>query len=192
MTGDLIYTIAKEADYATNFEVGGPWAGTGLGVVFRAVNDNPTPGFQTFTDLEAYGPSNGLPAGFIAQPVFDSGGTYLGVLAFQILIDRINQVMQVSAGLGETGEAYMVGADLLMRSDSKFVPGSTVLETKVETEPARKALAGQTGVEVVPEHRGMAMVSAFGPLEFMGVRWAVIAEIGQVSMAEQKGTTSAV
>ena len=180
--GDLIYTVTKEADYATNFQAGGPWADTGLGEVYRAVNDNPTPGFQTFTDFQAYGPSNDAPASFIAQPVFDGGGTYLGVLAMQMPIGRINRVMQVSAGLGETGEAYMVGADLLMRSDSKFVSDSTILETKVDTEPARKALAGETGVEVVPEHRGMAMVSAFGPLEFMGVRWAVIAEIGQAEL----------
>ena len=114
--------------------------------------------------------------------MFDGGGTYLGVLAMQMPIGRINRVMQVSAGLGETGEAYMVGADLLMRSDSQFTSGSTILEAKVDTEPARKALAGETGVEVVPEHRGMAMVSAFGPLEFMGVRWAVIAEIGQAEL----------
>ena len=62
-TGDLIYTVAKEADYATNFEAGGPWADSGLGEVFRAVNDNPTPGFQTFTDFEAYGPSNDAAGG---------------------------------------------------------------------------------------------------------------------------------
>ena len=180
--GDLIYTVVKEADYATNFKVGGPWSDSALGKAFRAVNDNPTPGFQTFTDFGSYGPSNDAPASFIAQPVFDGGGTYLGVLGFQIPIGRINQVMQISAGLGETGEAYMVGADLLMRSDSQFVPDSTVLETKVDTEPARKALAGEAGVEVVPEYRGMAMVSAFGPLEFMGVRWAVIADIGQAEL----------
>jgi len=180
--GDLIYTVVKEADYATNFKAGGPWADTDLGMVFRTVNDNPTPGYQTFTDFETYGPSNDAPASFIAQPVFDGGGTYLGVLGFQIPIGRINQVMQISAGLGETGEAYMVGADLLMRSDSQFVSNSTVLETKVDTEPARKALAGETGVEIVPEYRGMAMVTAFGPLEFMGVRWAVIAEIGQAEL----------
>ena len=150
--------------------------------MFRAVNDNPTPGIQVFTDFEAYGPSNDAPASFIAQPVFDGGGTYLGVLGIQIPIGRINQVMQVSAGLGETGDAYMVGADLLMRSDSQFSAGTTILETKVDTQPARKALAGEVGVEVVPEYRGMAMVSAFGPLEFMGVRWAVIAEIGRAEL----------
>ena len=180
--GDLIYTVAKETDYATNFEAGGPWADTNLGKVFRTANDNLTPGFQTFTDFETYGPSNDAPASFIAQPVFDGGGIYLGALALQMPIGRINQVMQVSAGMGETGEAYLVGADLLMRTDSQFSVSSTILETKVDTEPVRKALAGESGVEVVPEHRGTAMVSAFGPLEFMGVRWAVIAEIGQAEL----------
>jgi hypothetical protein len=48
--------------------------------------------------------------------------------------------MQVTAGMGETGETYVVGEDLLMRSDSRSAEKSTVLETRVDTESVGLAL----------------------------------------------------
>ena len=172
----------QEEDYGTNFKVGGQWSNSNLGKAFRAANDNLTPGFQTFTDFETYGPSNDAPASFIAQPVFDGGGTYLGVLGIQIPAERMNQVMQVAAGLGDTGEAFIVGDDLLMRTDSELSAEPTFLKTKIDTDPARKALQGEAGVGTIIDFSGKSIVSAYGPLEFMGVRWAVLAQIDQAEL----------
>ena len=70
---------------------------------------------------------------------------------FQMPLDRITEVMSERAGLGETGETYLVGSDKLMRFDSYLDPKhhSVVAsfrnpeKGKVETEAVDNALAGK-------------------------------------------------
>ncbi len=175
--GDLVYTSFKELDYATNL-LTGRWKDTDLGGAFRAARDNPYPSFVAFFDFAPYEPSHGEPASFFSSPVLDDDGTLLGVVAFQIPSDRINDIMQATAGMGETGETYVVGPDLLMRSDSLFSEESTILKTRVDTEPARRALRAETGyLPVTPDYRGVPVLSAYGPLEFGDVRWALLSEM---------------
>ena len=54
---------------------------------------------------------------FIASPVFD-GNKKIGVLAFQMPLEKITEIANARAGQGETGETYFVGQDLKLRSDS--------------------------------------------------------------------------
>ena len=117
--GNLIYSVYKELDFATNL-VSGEWAGSDLGNAFRAAQTTARAGEQSFFDFQPYAPSAGAPASFMSTPLFDDAGQMIGVLAFQMPIERLNTLMQQSAGLGETGETYIVGGDLLMRSDSRF------------------------------------------------------------------------
>lgn len=179
--GNLVYTVFKEADFATNLEAG-RWRDTALGKAFRAARDNPEPGYQAFYDFEAYAPSQGAPASFISTPMFDDVGTLIGVLAFQMPNGRLNRIMQVAAGMGETGETYIVGRDLLMRTDSLFSESSTTLQTEIDTLSVREALDGKTGVAVVQSHHGASAISAYGPMEFLGAQWAVIAEANEAEV----------
>lgn len=175
MKGRLVYTVFKEEDYATNL-LTGKWKDSGLGKVVKAVMDDFKPGKIVFDDFAPYAPSHGAPASFIATPIIDDQGNKKGVLVYQMPIDQINAVMRTEAGMGETGESYIVGKDLLMRSDSRFSKESTILKTKVDTVTVGKAIQGKTGVEITPDYRGVPVVSAYGPLDFNGVRWAVMAE----------------
>jgi len=131
---------------------------------------------QAFVDFEPYAPSNDVPAAFIARRV-ERDGQVIGVLALQMPIGRINEVMQVTAGMGETGETYVVGPDHLMHSDSRFSETSTILKTRVDTDTAGHALAGRSGVAVVDDYRGVPVLSAYQPFAFGGTTWAVMAEI---------------
>lgn len=176
--GDLVYTAFKERDFATNFD-SGPWKDTELGRAFREAREAESDDFVVFTDFEPYEPSNGEPASFVASPVRAEDGSLAGVLAFQVPVDRIDQIMQFTGGMGETGETYIVGDDLLMRSNSRFADSTTILRVSVDTETVRRALAGGTGVEITDDYRGVPVLSAYGPLEFEGVRWAVMAEIDE-------------
>ncbi len=179
--GDLVYTVFKERDYATNLD-DGPWRDTGLGRAFRAARDAARPEFQAFVEFAPYEPSHGAPASFIATAAFDRSGRMIGVLAFQMPIGRINEIMQVSAGMGESGETYIVGPDLLMRSDSRFSEESTILRTRVDTDTVHRALAGETGVAPTPDYRGIPVLSAYGPLEFLGTTWAIMAEVDEAEV----------
>jgi methyl-accepting chemotaxis protein len=178
--GDVVYTVFKELDYATNL-LSGEWKDTDLANVFKAARDSGKQDFVTFTDFSPYAPSADAPASFIATPILDNTAL-VGVLVFQMPIDRINGVMQVATGMGESGETYLVGADYLMRSDSRFSEESTILKTKVETATVAAALKGETGVDVVPDYRGIPVESVYAPIDFEGVRWAVLAEIDEAEV----------
>ena len=179
--GDLVYTVFKELDYATNLNTG-EWKDTDLGNAFRAARDNPKPGYKAFFDFRPYAPSHGAPASFISTPLLGGGNELLGVLVFQMPIDRINKVMQVADGMGESGETYIVGADRFMRSDSRFSNESTILKTKVPGVTVDRALAGESGVEWIDDYRGVAVLSAYQPVEFHGTRWAVLAEMDEAEV----------
>lgn len=45
LNGDLIYSVFKETDYATNFKAdgNGPWKDSGLGQAYRGAIANPEP-----------------------------------------------------------------------------------------------------------------------------------------------------
>ncbi|WP_353570151.1 hypothetical protein [Candidatus Albibeggiatoa sp. nov. BB20] len=84
--------------------------------------------------LHLYVPLNRVAAAFISSPIFKDN-QLIGVLAFQLSIDKINQIMQESTGMGETGETLLVGGDdFLLRSNSRFFDSETILRRKTETE----------------------------------------------------------
>ena len=174
--GDLIYSVTKEDDFGTNF-LTGPWKDTDLAQAFRAADGIQRNNYQVFHDFDHYSPSYGAPAGFMATPVFSSSGGYIGVVAIRMPIERINALMRIATGYGHTSEGYVIGHDLLMRTESRFLESSSILKTSVATEPARRAMRGESDVIVASDYRGMAVFSAFGPMEFMGARWGILAEI---------------
>jgi len=172
--GDVVYTVFKEPDFASNI-LTGTWRDTGLAKVFRHTIDGFDDSGHVFVDFTAYEPSNGAPAAFIARKIVHLDRP-IGVLVLQMPIDRISEVMQVTAGMGETGETYLVGPDRLMRSDSRFSEKSTILNQRVTGATVDAALAAETGVAVVDDYRGMPVLSAYQPYNFRGTRWAILAE----------------
>lgn len=126
LAGNAIYTTVKEPDFAANFATGS-LAETGLGQVYLAALDG-TPGEVHMSDFEPYSPSNDVPAGFAATPVANTNGRLIGVVAVQLPLDGLGTIMQDPEGLGETGEAYLVGSDLRARSASRFEGRFDVLD----------------------------------------------------------------
>ncbi|MEH6496491.1 MAG: methyl-accepting chemotaxis protein [Pseudomonas marincola] len=174
--GNLIYTVFKELDYATNL-MNGKYRDTDLGKVFRAAKGNPKTDFQTFFDFKPYSPSHGAPASFIASPILKPDGSFIGVLAFQMPIDRLNNIMQDTVGMGRTGESFLVGADFLMRNDSRFSDDSTILKRTVKTPQVELALAGDVSAMQSVDYHNVTVESAFGFIDFLGTRWAIVSEI---------------
>jgi len=177
--GDVVYSVYKELDYATNLETG-QWKDTGLAKVFKDVKKNQKPGYLAYMDFSAYGPAHGAPESFMAVPVFEYGGEFHGAIVFQLPIDRINEIMHNVVGMGATGDAYLVGADFLMRSDSRFQKEgdpTSILNQKVETESVKKALNGEKHAMVSENYRGTHVISAYGPIDLHGATWAVVAEV---------------
>jgi methyl-accepting chemotaxis protein len=176
-TGDIVYTVFKEVDYGTSLKTG-PYADTNFAEACSAALSSGNPDSTHLVDFAPYHPSYNAAASFIASPIYD-GANLVGVLAFQMPIDRINGIMQERAGLGESGETYLVGQDGLMRSDSRFSDESTILLQSIDTETAVLGLAGESGVAIVPDYRGIPVLSAYQPINVGGLVWTVLAEIDE-------------
>jgi methyl-accepting chemotaxis protein len=176
--GNLVYSVFKEEDFATNFKAGGgQWSATDLGEAFRQTVSS-TPGTVKFLDFKPYAPSKDAPASFIATPVVADGKT-VGVLAFQMPIDAINAVMNEKEGLGETGETIIVGADGLLRNDSRFSETNDILKTRFESEVLKPVMNGQHAEVISEGYRGISMQHVGEPLDFQGTRWALVATQGK-------------
>lgn len=174
--GNLIYTVFKESDYATNI-VSGRWNNTALAEAFNQAINTRRKNSISFVDFTGYEPIDGEAASFIATPLFSEEGITIGVLAFQMPANNINKIMNQSAGLGETGEAYIVGSDFLMRTDSRF-EGGTMLRREVRTENVKHALEGESGI--LPhtfDYRGKEIFSVFRSFQYQGTNWALLADM---------------
>lgn len=160
--GELVYSVFKELDYATGFAVpgSGPWAGSGLGNVFRAAMAAPTGEPIVFEDFAPYGPSNDAPASFMAHVVHDEAGSAVGVLAFQLPVDLISNTIASVTGLGESGEVVLIGEDGLMRNDSDWTADiSDILTTRLDAPFIDEAFAAGESVGETQFYRESAMRS---------------------------------
>jgi methyl-accepting chemotaxis protein len=178
-SGHIVYSVYKELDYATSLTTGA-YKDTNLAQVFKAVANTTDKNAVKLIDFEAYTPSYEAPASFIASPIFDPVTNQLiGVLVFQMPVGKINSLMQTRAGLGESGESYLVGGDKLMRSQSRFSDENTLLAKTIDTLGTREALAGNTKVEVFDDYRDISVLSAYAPLEIQDLNWVLLAEIDE-------------
>lgn len=185
-SGDLLYSVFKNSDFATNFETG-EWAETGLGEVYRAAKAA-EPNTIVFQDFAPYGPMEERPASFIGMPVYDRVGNRAGVFVYQIPASVINGLMTKSNGLGKSAESFLVGPDMLMRSDSRFSTEPTTLVREVNNEAVTAALGGGKGLAHTAGISGETGIAAYEPVDLFGETWAVIVQISEAEANE--GVTS--
>ncbi len=205
-TGDTVYSVAKEVDFATNL-IDGPYDTSNLAELFRSIQRTPDQGVVRMIDYARYRPSNSRSQAFIATPIFVEGKP-IAVLALQISNKEVKEVMTGGGrweqdGLGETGETILVGNDRLMRSHSRFLIedpesyaeamrafnieeakiermlefGSSILIQPVDTFAADEALQGRTGTGVIEDYRGEDILASWAPLDIPDFRWGIIGKM---------------
>lgn len=177
--GDIIYSVAKETDFATNLKTG-PYRKSPLADVFRRAVSNPMESV-TVSDFARYHPSNDAPAAFAGHAI-EKDGKVIGVFAVQIPAEPLNDLMRFTAGMGETGETYLVGPDGLMRSQSRFADAPTLLETKVDNQSVRDGKSGKSGAQIVADYRGIPVLSVYSPVDFGGQPFILLAEIDKAEV----------
>ncbi|MEO8243400.1 MAG: methyl-accepting chemotaxis protein [bacterium] len=118
LDGNVIFTVDKESDFASNL-LTGPDAKGPLAEAFNAAR-NDTSTTVHFSDLANYGPSSGAPAAFAAKAILAEDGTAIGVFAIQMSDASLEAVVDNPIGLGETGEVVLVGPDRAARNASRF------------------------------------------------------------------------
>jgi methyl-accepting chemotaxis protein len=174
-SGDVVYTTFKELDFSTNLN-SGAYKETALARAYHRALAAASSDESNLQDFAPYLPSYDGAASFIAAPIFD-GKEKIGVLMFQMPVGEINTLMTQRAGLGESGETYLVGDDHLMRSQSRFAKENTLLSRKIETAGVLAAFGSGAGQQRMPDYRGVDVLSSYTPLNIDGVKWALLAEI---------------
>jgi len=184
--GHVLYTVAKEADYQSNF-VDGEFADSNMGQLIRDVIRTQEYGLA---DFACYEPSNGIPASFIAQPYIDDGHVEF-VVGLQLQLEAVNSIMHERAGMGQSGETYLVGPDRHMRSDSfldsenfsviaSFGRGNLAGSRQIDA-----ALAGESGHLIGPDYTNAItgedniVLASYAPIRVSGLNWALVAEINE-------------
>lgn len=175
--GDVLITVKKKADWGTNL-ITGIYSDTNLAECFKNAEIN-----TNIVDFKEY-PPLGKPAAFIGYPMIRreerrgfKAEEKIGVLIIQIPMEQINAITMRKEGLGDTGETYLVGKNMLMRSNSRFLKESAILKVKAKPVAIRKAIKGRSGYkEDVIDYRMKPVSIAYAPLEIKGLDWAVVAK----------------
>ncbi len=121
----------------------------------------------------------GSPVIIVQQNIIDGKGHMKATVILEVKQEAVNAIMFDNSprnGLGKTGEVYLVGSDGLMRSNSRFFKDATY-RTRVSTPGVIRALHGKTGFSQFPDYRHIPVLSAYSPLHFSGIKWAILAEI---------------
>ncbi|MEO6014901.1 MAG: methyl-accepting chemotaxis protein [Devosia sp.] len=177
--GNLMYSVKKQDDFATNFAAGGTYAESPLGHAFRDAVAMTEPGKLVFVDATPYAVTPDQHASFVAAPVFNNKNL-VGVVAFKMPSEAIAEMMSDKLGMGETGETFFVGTDHLFRNDSPFSDENDVLKTTFQTPEVDAALAGDQSISGKSSgYRGLSLLTVTAPVSFEGTKWALVAAIGE-------------
>lgn len=177
--GDVVYSSARQADFATAL-ASGPWRDSGLATAWQRANAMKAGSGFVFVDFAPYTPLGAAPAAFLAAPVFRTG-VRLGVLALRLSPQTLSEALH--GGDGHL-QLHLYAADGLPRSDPPAdAPGVSVATALLEpakhqqaSAPLTAALAGRTGLDSYRADDGREYLSAYTPLDIGGQRWALLAE----------------
>ncbi|MEO5534038.1 MAG: adenylate/guanylate cyclase domain-containing protein [Pseudolysinimonas sp.] len=206
-SGQIVYSVGKSVDLGADL-VSGPYSYTNLALAYQKAMSGNRLDSVTFSDFGPYAPALDDPTAWAVAPLA-SDDAIVGAIAVRLPVDRINNVMTggenwAEGGLGQTGEAYLVGSDNTMRSLSRQLvedpqayqkaaiaaglsaddaqqavsSGQTLLLQTVNTQAANLALKGQTGTISSGNYLNQQTIAAYAPVTpAKGINWGIIAEI---------------
>jgi methyl-accepting chemotaxis protein len=173
--GDVVYTVEKEADFGTNLR-SGAWRGTGLARAFEEALAAAPGAKGVFQDYEAYAPSNGDPAAFLARPWRDASGVVAGVIAIQLPSEVVSN--QINSRIGKTGDVYALAADGGLRTMLPSHKEHPILSRLKLTPVVADVMAGKAGNAIMASLLDGKLVSlTAAPVEVFGKKWHVLTEV---------------
>jgi len=209
ITGHVVYSLKKDFVFGMDLMTG-RYKNINLARLFKEA----TVGSEEFvkkSDYEIHLPSLGEPAMFIASPIY-SNGQKLGVLACKIPNKRIHNIITSDnnwemEGLGKTGQVYLVGEDLKLRSRNRYIIdrkstylqqlqeagytqhdinmidnlNTNILLHDAELRVINEALKGKKSKAIERDYRGEQVIATAQPLRIKDLNWAIA---GQMDLDE--------
>ncbi|TXI56773.1 MAG: adenylate/guanylate cyclase domain-containing protein [Mycolicibacterium mageritense] len=203
--GNVVYSAYKGVDLGTNIYTG-PYRGANLTEAYKKALDANAIDYVGVTDFGHYQPAS-QPTAWMLSPI-GADGRVEGVMALQFPITGVNRVMTADqqweqAGMGESGETFLVGPDGLMRSNSRLFlenrdqfkrdvidagtppnvaeeslrQGGTTLVQPVNGTAARQGQRGESGTVIETDYLGNETLESYSPVNLDGLDWVVVAKI---------------
>ncbi len=156
--GYIVYTGMKMGDNRSS-------------LASKALNNSPLAGLwqkvwetkkPVVSDFCMYEPAL-CPAAFIGVPVLDERGAFCGMLVLRLGHEKIDNLVRAVGEIGTTGDAFLVGEDLVMRSNSRRAD-SALLQEKRNTAATRESVAGKSGIGELLNENGELMLNAWTPV----------------------------
>ena len=207
-SGNIIYSVYKELDFATNLKTG-PFAKAGIGDVFQKAIRATSKDHYFVTELEKYYPSYDAPAQFVSAPIFKNGKV-AGVLIFQLPVSKIDDILTgkkrwIEQGLGVSGETYILNKEKEMKSISRSIvedkvgflklmknlkvsqdkldymdsKDTSALAATIDTLGARNVTQGKKDFKIFKDYRDVNVFSAYRPLSIDGLNWYILSEMDE-------------
>lgn len=102
---------------------------------------------------------------------FNSGMITLWIFSNEVM----NSVLLQRAGLGSTGEIYLVGEDYYIKSASRFIKDWQNL--KVNNEAVVSSFLGKQDTTLVKDYREIEVISSYSPFQLDGLKFSILSEI---------------
>jgi methyl-accepting chemotaxis protein len=184
--GEVIYTVEKESDFATNLRTG-PLKATGLARVFENAVKNAATGKIQFEDYEPYSPSADGPAAFMARAMKDESGKVIGVVAAQLPDSLITQAVAQEFSGG--GAAYVIGPDARLRTVIERRGKPKLFSQTPHADMMKAALAaGGRASDFAKTLDGREAYVAIAATDFMGKQWFMVADMTRESLYKEINT----
>ena len=84
-----------------------------------------------FSDMERFAPTGNTISGFLIKPIQGADNMVAGADVIQFSVDRLNKMIGDVGGYGETGNSFILGDDLFLRTATRFGSNSEVLFERV-------------------------------------------------------------
>jgi methyl-accepting chemotaxis protein len=168
--GEVVYSTDKNIPRGATIKEGtSEWEAMQKGMLETRFIDYRSSSFEELRNIA-----------YFSTPLF-SADQSPSILLFRLQDHALDSIMKDNSGLGESGEAYMVGMDGMFRSNSRHFDEPTIANPSflVDTESIVYALAGEDGETTVINYRGDSVLSAYTAVNIYGVTWVLMVEIDQ-------------
>ena len=152
LSGDVVYSLKKHGNFASNVTSDPALKNTALAKVFAEAAPGTDTAIIAFGDFQTYAPA-GRATAFLAAPVSSVAGK-IGVLVVALPTERIAAKLNNPVGLGETGEAMLLNSDVYLLARPSHGTDADVLAMRIAPDLLGAADGAAITKATLPDHRG--------------------------------------
>ncbi len=180
--GNIIYSVFKEPDFATNLN-DGEWKDTGLARAFRKAIANGDNAVAAYDGWNFYPPSDDEPASFVAHIVKNSFGEVVGVYAVQLDYTTFQRIL-LPSDVKPGQNAFLIDKQLYFVTFSNYHSerSAVLLKEQVPSNEALERLMAEGGSQAyiassIGHYGNESVAQASRVVSYHGEDVVVVAEI---------------